>query len=166
MTETMVTKRAFLASAGALLGGIALGGCSNRAEKAAGESFEVTKTEAEWRAILTPAEYDVLREAGTERPFSSPLNKEYRAGTFVCAADGNRLFSSETKFDSGTGWPSFTRPLPDAMIERPDPKLFVTATEVLCRRCGGHLGHIIMDGPPPTHERYCMNGVAMEFITA
>lgn len=165
MTEMIVTKRTFLASAAALIGGLVIGGCSKKTDAPA-ETFEVTKSPAEWRAILTPAQYDILREAGTERPFSSPLNKEYRAGTFVCAADGNRLFSSETKFDSGTGWPSFTRPLPDAVIERPDPKLFVTATEVLCRRCGGHLGHIIMDGPPPTHERYCMNGVAMEFIAA
>ncbi|SFF90515.1 peptide-methionine (R)-S-oxide reductase [Novosphingobium sp. CF614] len=125
--------------------------------------FPVRYSEAEWRQRLTPAQFHILREAGTERPFSSPLNDEHRAGTFLCAADGNPLYSSKTKFDSGTGWPSFWKPLPGAVGTSTDFKLGYPRTEVHCARCGGHLGHVFDDGPPPTGQRYCMNGAAMIF---
>jgi len=127
------------------------------------EIFEVTKTEAEWKKILTPEQFHVLREHGTERPFTSPLNDEHRDGIFACAACDLPLYSSKAKFDSGTGWPSFWQPLPKAVGTRDDTSWFVTRTEVHCRRCGGHLGHVFDDGPAPTGKRYCMNGVAMQF---
>jgi peptide-methionine (R)-S-oxide reductase len=123
-------------------------------------------TEAEWRAKLSPEAYAVLREEDTERPFTSPLEQEKRVGVFACAGCELPLFPSSTKFDSGTGWPSFWQPLPDAVATKPDPGLFGTRTEVHCRRCGGHLGHVFDDGPAPTGLRYCMNGVAMAFIPA
>lgn len=129
----------------------------------AAESYEVTHTDAEWRRLLTPAQYRVLRKAGTEVPFSSPLDKEKRAGEFSCAGCDLPLFSSETKFDSGTGWPSFWKPLENAVRTHTDSTLGMTRVEVLCRRCGGHLGHVFKDGPPPTGLRYCMNGIAMKF---
>ncbi len=129
-------------------------------------SFEVNHTDDEWRHLLSPAAYDVLRTAGTERPFSSPLNDEHRSGTFGCAGCGLDLFSSTTKFDSGTGWPSFYRSLNNAVLERSDDSDGMSRTEVLCSRCGGHLGHVFNDGPQPTGLRYCMNGVAMGFRTA
>jgi peptide-methionine (R)-S-oxide reductase len=128
--------------------------------------FEVNRTPAEWRRILGPQRYTVLREAATERPFSSPLLKEHRKGVFVCAGCELPLFSSATKFDSGTGWPSFWKPLPKAAINRPDHSLMMERTEVLCRRCGGHLGHVFDDGPKPTGLRYCMNGLALRFRPA
>ena len=127
------------------------------------DTFAVTHTDAEWRQRLTPAQYDVLRAAGTETPFSSPLNDEHRAGVFVCAGCILDLFSSTTKFDSGTGWPSFYRALDNAVIEHYDGSLGMSRTEVLCRQCGGHLGHVFDDGPKPTGLRYCMNGVALTF---
>jgi peptide-methionine (R)-S-oxide reductase len=127
------------------------------------ESFEVTMTEAEWRKKLTEMQYYVLREEGTERAGSSPLNHEKRKGTFLCAGCDLAAFSSETKYDSGTGWPSFWQPLPDAVRTRPDPGLFGSRTEVHCRRCGGHFGHVFDDGPQPTGKRYCMNGAALVF---
>jgi peptide-methionine (R)-S-oxide reductase len=130
----------------------------------AAEQFEFTRSDAQWRALLSPEQYDVLRQAGTERPFSSALNHEKREGTFVCAACALPLFSSRTKFDSGTGWPSFWKPLDKAVVTHSDSTLGMVRTEVLCRRCGGHLGHVFEDGPPPTGLRYCMNGVAMKFI--
>lgn len=130
---------------------------------AAGE-FEIELTEAEWRARLTDIQYRVLREEATERAFTSPLNTEKRAGTFVCAGCGLPLFSSATKYDSGTGWPSFWEPLPGAVGTKPDPGLFGSRTEVHCRRCGGHLGHVFDDGPQPTGLRYCMNGVSLAFL--
>jgi peptide-methionine (R)-S-oxide reductase len=126
--------------------------------------FEVTKTDAEWRKLLSPAAYKVLRHEGTERPYSSPLNHEKRSGTFGCAGCALALFSSKTKFDSGTGWPSFYQPLPDAVSTSSDRALIVPRTEVHCRRCGGHLGHVFDDGPKPTGLRYCMNGVALTFV--
>jgi peptide-methionine (R)-S-oxide reductase len=132
-----------------------------RAEAA--EHYEVEKTEEEWRKQLSPAAYHVLREHGTERAGSSPLNNEHRAGTFQCAACGLPLFSSETKFDSGTGWPSFFAPLDGAIGTTKDRSFFMIRTEVHCHRCGSHLGHVFNDGPPPTGLRYCMNGVAMTF---
>jgi len=135
----------------------------NAATAATPQPFELTHTEEEWRKLLTPTQYTVLRQAGTERPFTSPLNDEHRAGRFSCAGCALELFSSKTKFDSGTGWPSFWQPLPMAVVEHSDRTLGMTRTEVLCRRCGGHLGHVFDDGPKPTGLRYCMNGVAMTF---
>ena len=130
------------------------------------ERFEVVKTDAEWRAALTPDQYKVLREHGTERAGTSPLNEEHGTGTFRCAGCGQPLFSSDTKFDSGTGWPSFYKALDKAVIEQSDRSLFMVRTSVSCRRCGGHLGHVFDDGPRPTGLRYCMNGVAMTFTPA
>jgi peptide-methionine (R)-S-oxide reductase len=132
----------------------------------AGETFEVTLTEADWRARLSPEAFAVLREEATERAGSSPLDREKRAGIFHCAGCDLPLFASGAKYDSGTGWPSFRRPLPDAVRTRPDRGLFGTRTEVHCRRCGGHLGHVFDDGPQPGGKRYCMNGVAMAFVPA
>jgi len=120
-------------------------------------------TEAEWRAKLTPEQFYVLRKHGTERPGSSPLNEEHRAGVFKCAGCGTPVYRSETKFDSGTGWPSFFAPIEGAIETSTDFKLIYPRTEVHCRVCGGHLGHVFKDGPKPTGLRYCMNGVAMNF---
>ena len=130
------------------------------------ETFEVTLTEAEWRARLSPEAFAVLREEATERAGSSPLDQEKRSGVFHCAGCDLPLFSSDAKYDSGTGWPSFWQPLPDAVRTRPDRGLFGTRTEVHCRRCGGHLGHVFDDGPEPSGKRYCMNGAAMAFVPA
>jgi peptide-methionine (R)-S-oxide reductase len=130
---------------------------------AAAENFEVTHSDAEWRQLLTPAQYDVLRQSGTERPFSSPLDFERRAGTFACAGCQLALFSSETKYDSHTGWPSFWKPLDNAVGTTQDRSFGAIRTAVHCHRCGGHLGHVFDDGPEPTGLRYCMNGVAMTF---
>jgi|SRR5437899_2539902 len=121
------------------------------------------KTEDDWRRTLTPEQFHVLREHGTERPGSSPLNYEKRSGTFVCAGCGQPLFSTDTKFESGTGWPSFFAPFERGVETSTDNSLFMKRTEVHCARCGGHLGHVFPDGPPPTGQRYCMNGVALEF---
>ena len=134
--------------------------------KAAARTFEVTRSEAEWRKMLTPRQFAVLREADTERPFTSPLLDEHRKGVFACAGCGRDLFASETKFDSGTGWPSFWKPLDGAVIEEADDSFFMQRTAVACSRCGGHLGHVFEDGPKPTGLRYCMNGVAMTFKPA
>lgn len=130
---------------------------------AAAKGYPVSHTDTQWRKLLTAEQYRILRRQGTERPFSSPLNAEHRAGTFLCAADGNALFSSKAKFDSGTGWPSFWKPLPGAVGTSTDFSLGVPRVEVHCARCGGHLGHVFDDGPPPTGKRYCMNGAAMAF---
>ena len=127
------------------------------------KQYPVTHTEAEWRKILTPEQFHIMREHGTERPGSCALNYEKRAGTFACAGCANPLFSSKTKFDSGTGWPSFWQPLPNAVGQESDTTLGMERTEIHCRRCGGHLGHVFDDGPPPTGLRYCMNGVALVF---
>jgi peptide-methionine (R)-S-oxide reductase len=127
---------------------------------------EVTHTDAQWRQLLGNERYQVLRQAGTERPFSSPLDKEKRAGVFSCAGCGLPLFSSTTKFDSGTGWPSFWKPLDKAVDEAVDSTFGMRRVEVLCHRCGGHLGHVFDDGPKPTGLRYCMNGLALNFTVA
>ena len=138
-----------------------LSACGN--EKAQAKGLEVTFSEAEWRKRLTPAQFHILREHGTEPAFSSPLDREKRKGTFVCAADGNPLFASAAKFESGTGWPSFWKPMPGAVRFSTDRKLGYSRTEVHCARCGGHLGHVFDDGPRSTGKRYCMNGDAMLF---
>jgi peptide-methionine (R)-S-oxide reductase len=130
------------------------------------ERFAYTLSDADWRKKLDPASYAVLRQEATERPFTSPLNDEHRAGTFACKGCALPLFSSRTKFDSGTGWPSFWQPLPKAVGERRDTSFLMDRTEVHCARCGGHLGHVFDDGPKPTGLRYCMNGVAMTFTPA
>ena len=129
----------------------------------ANDAFDVKKTDEEWRTNLAPDAFHVLREHGTERAGTSPLNHEKRAGTFLCAGCGQALFASDTKFESGTGWPSFFQPLGQAVDTTTDRTFFMTRTEVHCARCGGHLGHVFEDGPRPTGLRYCMNGVAMTF---
>jgi peptide-methionine (R)-S-oxide reductase len=128
------------------------------------EELEVTKTDEEWRRLLTPAQYQVLRQEATERAFSSPLLDEHRKGTFACAGCELPLFKSETKFESGTGWPSFWSPIEGAVGTKRDWSFGMHRTEVHCRRCGGHLGHVFGDGPQPTGLRYCMNGVALKFV--
>jgi peptide-methionine (R)-S-oxide reductase len=127
------------------------------------EQFEVMKTDEEWRRTLTPEQYQVLRRHGTERPGSCALLSEKRAGAFTCAGCGQRLFVSDRKFESGTGWPSFFAPLEGSIGTTTDRSHFMTRTEVHCSRCGGHLGHVFEDGPPPTGLRYCINGVALDF---
>jgi peptide-methionine (R)-S-oxide reductase len=162
MTAMQFTKREMLRTAG--LAGIALTfGCGGPADARKGK-FAVTKTDAEWRKQLSPAAYKVLRQEDTERPYTSPLDKEKRKGTFVCKGCDQRLFSSAHKFDSGTGWPSFWQPLASGIGKSTDYKLGYARTEVHCARCGGHLGHVFDDGPKPTGKRYCMNGVAMKFV--
>ena len=164
MTQTAIGKREFIAAAGCGFVGLVLWNSATPAESA--QRFEITKTDAQWRQQLGAQRYAILRQAGTERAGTSPLNKEHRRGTFVCAGCALPLFPSSTKFDSGTGWPSFFRPLPNAVVTRPDHSLLMERTEVLCRRCGGHLGHVFNDGPRPTGLRYCMNGLALNFRVA
>jgi peptide-methionine (R)-S-oxide reductase len=132
-------------------------------QDAEAETYPVAHTDEEWRAKLSPAQYQVLRKHGTERAGTSPLELEHRAGMYACAACGLPLFESATKFDSGTGWPSFFAPIPNAVGTSTDRTLGMARTEVHCARCGGHLGHVFPDGPRPTGERYCMNGVALKF---
>lgn len=129
-----------------------------------GQGFAVMKTEAEWKAQLTPEQFYVLRKHGTERAGTSPLDKTYAAGVYHCAGCDQALYTSDTKFDSGTGWPSFFKPIDGATATRDDSSFFMTRTEVHCSRCGGHLGHVFEDGPKPTGLRYCMNGAAMTFV--
>ncbi len=152
-------RRHFFAATAATAGAwLAWPGGSSRAQ-----AFEVNYSDAEWRRRLSPDQYRVLRQEGTERPCTSPLNKEKRTGTFACAGCELPLFDSATKFESGTGWPSFWSPLKNAVVTKVDSSLGMRRTEVNCRRCGGHLGHVFDDGPRPTGKRYCMNGVAMTF---
>jgi peptide-methionine (R)-S-oxide reductase len=158
------SRRRFLTMLAASAAVPVLAACSGGPAQAKG--FPVQFTEAEWRKKLTPAQFYILRQKGTERPGSSVLLNEHRRGTFVCAADGNPLYSSTTKFESHTGWPSFWQPLPDAVETTTDFEVGYPRTEVHCTRCGGHLGHVFDDGPPPTGKRYCMNGDAMLFRPA
>jgi peptide-methionine (R)-S-oxide reductase len=158
----MPDRRTFLTMAGTGAAAFALFGCRGATANPP-EHFEVTLSDAQWKAKLSPATYQTLRHEATETPFTSPLNNEHRAGIFACAGCVLPLFSSRTKFDSGTGWPSFWQPLPNAVRTRNDSSLGSSRTEVHCRRCGGHLGHVFDDGPPPTGKRYCMNGIAMTF---
>jgi peptide-methionine (R)-S-oxide reductase len=160
-----VTRRRFFITASVTaMSMVTIGACAAGTTSASPDTgFVVTHTDAEWRNLLTPAQYDVLRNAGTETPYTSPLNDEHRHGVFSCAGCAQHLYSSDTKFDSGTGWPSFWKALDNAVLERPDTSLGMMRTEVLCSRCGGHLGHVFDDGPQPTGLRYCMNGVAMTF---
>lgn len=165
MTDQPADRRSFLSLAGIGAAAMALFGCRGGQADAA-ERFPVSKSDADWRAQLGPAAYAVLRRESTERPYSSPLNGEKRAGTFACKGCDQPLFASRTKFESGTGWPSFWAPLPNAVGTKTDRAMLMARTEVHCDRCGGHLGHVFDDGPRPTGKRYCMNGVAMTFKPA
>jgi peptide-methionine (R)-S-oxide reductase len=159
----MISRREILLTGAAAVTVMAAGGPA----LAAARSYAVTHSEAEWRALLKPAQYAVLREAATERPFTSPLLKEKRAGTFDCGGCGQAAFSSTTKFESGTGWPSFWTPLNDEAVETAEDRSYgAVRTEVRCHRCGGHLGHVFNDGPKPTGLRYCINGIALTFTPA
>jgi peptide-methionine (R)-S-oxide reductase len=164
-------RRTFLAFGGAaMVVGVAVTfpGSERGAEASPPPSgrFPYRLTDAQWRTRLNDMQYRVLRQGETERAGTSPLNNEHRRGTFFCAGCANPLYASVTKFDSGTGWPSFYRPLPHAVVERPDDSLGMRRTEILCARCGGHLGHVFDDGPRPTGLRYCMNGAALTFRAA
>ena len=159
-----LSRRAWLVGGASAVTLAALWGLQDNGASAG--PFEITKTDDEWRRLLTPAAYKVLRQHGTERPYTSSLNAEKRKGIFVCAGCDLPLFASETKFESGTGWPSFYRPLANAVGTSSDRSMIVPRTEVHCRRCGGHLGHVFEDGPRPTGLRYCINGVALTFAPA
>jgi peptide-methionine (R)-S-oxide reductase len=162
-----IGRRAMLGSGGAaLVVASGLWWIGRRGDAAPRGTFEVALSEAEWRKRLSAEQYRVLREGGTERAGSSPLNREKRRGTFHCAGCALPLFASARKYESGTGWPSFTAPLAGAIGTRPDNTMFMRRTEVHCRRCGGHLGHVFDDGPPPSGLRYCMNGAALTFRAA
>ena len=162
----MMTRRTLFGSAMAGLGALLATRLAGPPSAAAAGTFEVEHTDAEWKKLLSPEQYYVLREEGTERPFTSPLNHEKRKGTFTCAGCDQPLFSSDTKFDSGTGWPSFWTALKGAVNETKDTSYGMVRTAVECHRCGGHLGHVFDDGPKPTGLRYCMNGVALNFKPA
>jgi peptide-methionine (R)-S-oxide reductase len=165
----MLSRRTFgiaAAAAAVLSGAGAMRWFGQKAQAEDPGPFEVAYPDAEWRRRLSPEQYYVLRAHGTERAGTSPLNQEKRAGAYHCAGCDLPLFSSETKYESGTGWPSFWAPLENAIGTSEDSSLFMTRTEVHCRRCGGHLGHVFEDGPPPTGLRYCMNGVALTFVPA
>jgi peptide-methionine (R)-S-oxide reductase len=161
-----MSKRTLLGGAGAAAVAAIAAAFAGRGTEASAEVFEVNLTPDQWRSRLTSEQYRVLRQAGTERAGSSPLDDEHRRGTFLCAGCDLPVFRSQDKFDSGTGWPSFIRPISGNVRTKPDNTLFMTRTEVHCRRCGGHLGHVFDDGPPPTGQRWCMNGVAMKFAPA
>jgi peptide-methionine (R)-S-oxide reductase len=170
--NSKLNRRALLGATG-VAGVLAVIGAATNWRSGAGVTsasaagkFEVEKTDAEWKRILTPDQYQVLRHEATERPGSSPLLNEHRKGVFDCAGCDLPLFASDTKFESGTGWPSFYQHLPNAVIETQDTSYFMTRTAVSCHRCGGHLGHVFNDGPKPTGLRYCMNGVALKFKPA
>lgn len=154
-------RAAFLTSAAALTAGFLV-----TRKSSAAQQYEVTHSDAQWLALLGADRYEILRRGGTEPPFSSPLNKENRRGTYRCAGCDLSLFSSATKYDPGEGWPSFWNVLPNAVRTQDDFAMVEKRTEVHCRRCGGHLGHVFDDGPPPTHLRYCIDGLALRFVAA
>jgi len=159
----MLTRRGFsIAAVG--LAALGFGRLTAGMGAKAAPSYEVTHSDAEWRKLLTPEQYDILRAKGTEPAFTSLLLNEHRNGVFACAGCDLPLFSSQTKYDSGTGWPSFWAPLPNAVTEATDNSFGMVRTEISCRRCGGHLGHVFDDGPKPTGLRYCMNGLALKFL--
>jgi peptide-methionine (R)-S-oxide reductase len=162
--QAMPTRRMLLLGASGLA--VIAGLSWMRGDEGHAKTFEIEKSDDEWRRQLDPMQYRVLRHHATERPYSSPLNGEKRKGTFACAGCDLPLFSSDTKFESGTGWPSYYAPLENAVGTSSDRSLLVPRTEVHCRRCGGHLGHVFNDGPPPTGLRYCINGVALKFTPA
>ena len=163
-TNSFLGRRRLLALLGATAALPIAAACKGRSAQA--KTFPVSYSDAEWRRRLTPAQYEILRRKGTEVPGSSALLGEHRKGTFVCAADNHPLYSSDTKFESGTGWPSFFRPLPGGVATSTDWEVGIPRTEVHCTQCGGHLGHVFDDGPRPTGKRYCMNGDAMLFRPA
>ena len=158
-----MTRRKFSLAALTASLGLTTGVATRAYAGARKESFAMTKTDPEWKNLLTSQQYYVLRDHGTERAGTSPLDKIYTAGTYACAGCGQSVFTSETKFDSGTGWPSFYAPIDKAIATTTDRSIFMTRTEVHCANCGGHLGHVFDDGPKPTGKRYCMNGIAMTF---
>ena len=162
----MFSRRIFAVAgaSAAAIAAIARAAWSGAAEPATSPAFEITKSDEEWKTQLTPEQYYVLRKHGTERAGTSPLDKQYGPGLYACAGCDLPLFASATKFNSGTGWPSFYKPLENAVATSLDQNLLMTRTEVHCRRCGGHLGHVFEDGPKPTGLRYCMNGVALKFV--
>lgn len=162
----MTSRRDFLKGAAVLAGTVSVIALTSGWPALAQETFEVTHTDAEWRKILSPAAYQVMRHEATEQPGSSPLDAEERKGAYSCAGCDLPLFSSQTKFHSGTGWPSFWKPLDKAVAEKRDTSLGMVRVEVHCRRCGGHLGHVFDDGPKPTGLRYCMNGLSLKFKAA
>ncbi|MEC9369018.1 MAG: peptide-methionine (R)-S-oxide reductase MsrB [Pseudomonadota bacterium] len=162
----MISRRTLMLMGGAAAGAIGLSRIFTRRADAASETFEVVRSDDEWKKLLTPEQYAVLRHEATERPGSSPLNNEKRDGNFHCAGCDLAVYSSKHKYDSGTGWPSFYQSLPDAIGTKTDYVLIYPRTEVHCRRCGGHFGHIFDDGPRPTGKRHCLNGLALTFKPA
>ncbi|MBH8565473.1 peptide-methionine (R)-S-oxide reductase MsrB [Nostoc sp. CENA67] len=166
-----MNKRYFLEASAVLVGAAFLSRSININQRSenmttSNTEFEINKPEQEWQTILSPEQFRVLRKHGTERAFTSPLDKQYAEGTYVCAGCELPLFTSDSKFNSGTGWPSFFQPIEGAIATTVDRSLFMTRIEVHCHRCGGHLGHVFDDGPAPTGKRYCMNGVSLKFIPA
>ncbi|PWJ22484.1 peptide-methionine (R)-S-oxide reductase MsrB [Jannaschia seohaensis] len=164
----MTDRRKILAGTAAFAALAALGACRDtRTATAAPGGFPIELSPEEWRARLTEAEFAVLRQEQTEPPFSSPLNENRAVGTYVCVGCANPVYASDTKYDSGTGWPSFWQPISSQAVgTKPDYKLILPRTEVHCARCGGHLGHVFDDGPPPTGKRHCINGIALDFVAA